>query len=83
MVEQPAERRQLALDVHGVVGGGRVRGHQERHGEDGRDHRRDSGARGANNYGSDDDDKMSDVSLHHMFDNNEYDWREALRVVWD
>ena len=32
-------------------------------------------------YGGDDDDKMSDVSLHHMFDNNEYDWREALRVV--
>ena len=32
-------------------------------------------------YGGDDDDKMSDTSLHHMFDNDEYDWREALRVV--
>ena len=24
---------------------------------------------------------MSDVSLHHMFENEEYDWRAALRVV--
>ena len=32
-------------------------------------------------WGGSDEDKMSDVSLEHMFDNEEYDWRAALRVV--